>query len=168
MKKIVIASSIIIFIVMVVFISSFSMEDDALSHAGGHIPDDIGAFTLINKIEGEEANRIVNQLHGREVELDVAYAIEYQTRGGSFALVWISESNQEGKPTKLFEEMKQIMAVNNAYSNNSEKLINDKVVQYALGVERDTYYFVSNNRFIFVETFEDTRDRFIKNAVKIF
>lgn len=168
MKKIVIGSSVIIFILMVVFISSFSMEDDTLSHEGGHIPDYIGAFNLANKIEGEEANQIVNQLYGREIKFDEAYAIEYQTNGGSYALVYISESNQEGEIAKLYEEVKQKIKASNAYSNHSEKEINDKVIQYAFESEKDNYYFVSDNRFIWVTTFEDNKDRFIKNAVKIF
>lgn len=168
MKKIVIASSIVIFIATVVFISSFSMEDSTLSHNGGHVPDYIGAFDLVNKIEGEEAEQIMNQLHEREVELDAAYAIEYQTRGGSYALVWISESDSEEQLTELFEGMKKITATNKAYSNQSEKVVSDKVVQYALGMERENYFFVSHNRFVFIATFEDKKDRFIKNAVKIF
>lgn len=168
MKKIVIASCIFIFILMVVFISTFLMEDATLSHDGGHIPDSIAAFNLVNKIEGAEAKQIMNQLFGKEVELDAAYAVEYQARKGSYALVWIAESNSEEKLTELFEGMNQMVAANNAYSNHSEKVISDQEVQYVFGMERDNYYYINENSFIWIATFEDNRDLFLKNAVKIF
>ncbi|OIJ18893.1 hypothetical protein BKP45_15305 [Anaerobacillus alkalidiazotrophicus] len=167
MKKIVIAGSIVVFIVLVVLISSFFMDDDRLTHAG-HIPDNIGAYYLTNKVEGEEAKQIMNQLHEKEVELNEAYALEYQTRQGAYAIVWISESSEDGVPLSLFENMKTIIETSDIYSSHSETMVSGKPVQYAFGMERDHYYFVNDDRFIFVATFEETRERFITNAIKIF
>lgn len=167
MKKFMVAGSIVVFIALVIVISSKFMDDEALLH-DGHIPDNIGNYFLTNKIEGDEAKQILHDLHVTEAALDGAYVLEYQTQSGSYALVWISESDEEGLKTTLFEDMKKFIETNQLYANHSEKMISGRTVQYGFGMERDNYYFVNENRFIWVATFEDKREIFIKNAVKIF
>jgi hypothetical protein len=143
------------------------MSDDTLNH-DGHIPDNIAAFYLVNEITGEEAKKIMFEIHGEKIELDEAYALKYDTEKDAYGLVWISETSVEGLPQKLLENMSVNIANNDQYSNHSEKSINDKTVQYAYGFDRDYYYFVSKNRFVLVATYGDKSDIFIKNAVRIF
>jgi hypothetical protein len=167
MKKVIIAASVLLFTTMVIVISSLFMADEAELHEG-HIPDNIGPYLLTNEVEGEEAKQIMMQLHGEEVELSAAYVLEYQTRNGAYAIVWISESNEDGLTTKLYEDMIEFIDTNEMYSDHHEQVINNRTVQYGYGMERDNYYFANGNRFVWVATFDDKRDIFIKNAVKIF
>jgi hypothetical protein len=167
MKKVIIAASVLVFTTMVIVISSLFMADEAELH-DGHIPDNIGPYILTNEVEGEEAKQIMIQLHGEEVELSAAYVLEYQTRSGAYAIVWISETHEEELTTKLFEDTIEFVDSNEMYLDHHEQIISNRAVQYSYGMERDNYYFVSENRFVWVATFEDKRDIFIKNAVKIF
>ncbi len=167
MKKIIIALFVVLFIGLIIFISTFYMSNDAETH-GSHIPNNIGAFQLTNKIEGDEAKEIMNEIHGQKVDLDQAYALEYQTVGGSYALVWISETNDEEIPIRLLESMQRIVNNSQSYSEQQEKEFNNIIVNYAFRKGLDHYYFVIDNRFIWVSTFEDKKSYFIKNAVKNF
>ncbi|MCT8137762.1 hypothetical protein H1D32_08315 [Anaerobacillus sp. CMMVII] len=88
----------------------------------------------------------MNQLHGDEVDLDEAYVLEYQTQRGSYAIVWISETNLVELPPKLFEDMLEFVENSELYINHHEKEISNRNVQYAFGTERDNYYFATENR----------------------
>lgn len=158
--------SAVLFVVLVIFISSFSMVDEAYLH-DGHIPDNIGAYFLTHKIEGEEAKEILYGIVG-EVELENAYVLEYQTNQGAYAVVWISEAKNNQVPLQLFEEMKAYIEENNLYAQHKGKEFSNIPVQYGSGMDRDNYYFAKNDRFVLIATYDEKSQRFIKNAVKIF
>lgn len=174
MKKVWVASGMLAFVALIAVISSAFMSDDPFDNYGFSVdyrglPESFANFELFNEVEEGLVNDLMIELHGKEVDLDQAFILEYVSRGGAQAVVWISESNIDGKPERLLEAKYDLVKANQLLSDFSERTFSDHMVFHGIddrGV--DNYFFVRENRFLLIQTFDDNREAFIRNAVRVF
>ncbi len=174
MKKVWVASGIVAFIALVAVISTAFMSDDPSENYGFSVdyrglPESFANFELFSEVEAERVNDLMANLHGKDVELDQAFILEYGSRGGAQAVVWISETNIDGKPEELLEAKYELVTTDQLLTDFGEKNFSDQTVFHGIdnnGV--DNYFFVSENRFLLIQTYDDNREAFMRNAVRVF
>lgn len=166
-KKITISFSVVAILAGIIYVSTFFMADQALMYEG-QVPENIGAYYLTDSIEGEDALQYAARSFGRDLPVEEVYVLEFQTRGDSFAIVHLLISEDQGVLQGLLDEKVELIEGNDNFTNIVEKEFNDTIVAYTSGNERDHYFFISGDRYVWVETFEETRNRFIRNAIRIF
>ena len=67
-------------------------------------PDDLGTLQLVGKVEGEEALREIDQLHGLGIEMEDAYVVRY-VRGSEKGTVWVGIASDSAAAADLTERM---------------------------------------------------------------
>jgi hypothetical protein len=153
-----------IFILMLVLLSvSFSpVKSKAFS-----IPNQIGSFSLTTKLEGDEAMAQISHLHGKDIQIQNGYILEYENGQGS-AIVWISESSSVIEAKKLFNKMNRLMDKSQMYSNHQSFEINGTMLQYVFGMNMDNFYYQKDSQVIWISAPTEKNQEFIKNWLKAF
>lgn len=165
MKKKVILSTGGILILMIVLLSvlSFPTKNRAIS-----IPNQIGTYSLISKIDGKEALQQISKLHGKDIKIQNAYILQYHNESQESAVVWISESPNGSEAKKLFNRMDRLMDQSNMYSNHRLIEIDGSPIEYVYGMDMDNYYYQKGSRIIWISVSMDKNREFIKNGLKSF
>ncbi|MCD8511829.1 MAG: hypothetical protein LRY73_19575 [Bacillus sp. (in: Bacteria)] len=166
-KRIIVSLSVIVVLAGIIYLSTLFMDDQALMYEG-QVPENIGAYYLTDSLEGEDAFQYAARTFGGDLPVDEAYVLEFQTRGDSFAIVHVLISDDQEILQGLLDEKVALIEGNENFTTTVEKEFDDTKVIYTSGNEREHYFFISGDRYVWVETFEETRNRFIRNAVRIF
>lgn len=159
----------IVFILAIIALSYSLLQPSSVqeSEDQSKIPDKLGDFSLVNVIEGPQAMEQISYLHGKEIQIDNAYLLDYQGTNGH-ASVWISESNEEGNAEKLFTRMNGLMDSSKIYSNHKEVTLDGATLQYVYGMDMDNYFYFNRNRVVWISLAGDMDNSFLKEAIKWF
>lgn len=131
------------------------------------IKDEVGGFTLTEKISGEEAFEQINYLHGKTVEIEEGYLLKYE-KGNESATVWISKSPTEEEASILFHQMNDIMGQSKMFTNHTEVKIGGMPLQYVFGMNMENYYYYIDERVIWIAITGDDTKQFMEEAIESF
>jgi hypothetical protein len=67
--------------------------------------DDLGTLQLVGKVQGEEALREIEQLHGLGIEMEDAYVVRY-VRGNEKGTVWVGITSGRAAAADLTDRMR--------------------------------------------------------------
>jgi hypothetical protein len=143
--------------------SSVSAEKDAVN-----IPNQIGSYILVSKMEGDQAIQQISHLHGKDIKIQNGYILEYQNIDQKSAIVWISESPSIHEAGKLFKRMNKLMDKSKMYSNHRTVEIDGSSVEYVYGMDMDNYYYQKGQQVIWMAVPVDQKQEFIKKGLKAF
>jgi hypothetical protein len=133
-----------------------------------NIPNQIGSYILVSKLEGDKAIQQISHLHGKDIKIQNGYILEYQNIDQKSAIVWISESPSKNGAEKLFNKMNKLMDQSKMYIDHRTVQIDGSLVEYVYGMDMDNYYYQKGKQVIWIAVPVDQKQEFIKKGLAAF
>jgi hypothetical protein len=163
----------IIILMAILFSASFLPDTNKVSSnpeakAEVKIPNQIGSYILVSKLDGDEAKQQISHLHGKDIKIQNGYILEYQNIDQKSAIVWISESPSINDAKQLFTKMNELMDKSKMYTDHRTIEIDGLTLEYVFGMDMDNYYYQKGQLVIWIAAPVDQTQDFIKSGLKAF
>jgi hypothetical protein len=157
---------VVVFIVGAV-IGSFSFN--VLGTDQSDNPDDLGTLQLVGKVQGEEALREIDQLHGLGIEMEDAYVVRY-VRGNEKGTVWVGITSDRAAAADLTDRMRvAIEDGNEAFGEVQAVTVAGQDIYSVKGPGGDHFFYQSqrsSNEVVWIQTNAADVLAFVRDAVK--
>jgi hypothetical protein len=157
---------VVVFIVGAV-IGSFSFN--VLGTDQSDNPDDLGTLQLVGKVQGEEALREIDQLHGLGIEMQDAYVVRY-VRGNEKGTVWVGITSDKAAAADLTDRMwVAIEDGNEAFGEVQAVTVAGQDIYSVKGPGGDHFFYQSqrsSNEVVWIQTNAADVLAFVRDAVK--
>ena len=148
-------------------IGSFSFNVFGTGQPGSS--GDLGTLQLVGKVQGEEALREIDQLHGLGVEMEDAYVVRY-VRGSEKGTVWVGITSGSAAAADLTERMRAaIEDGSDAFGDVREVTVAGQDVFSVKGPGGDHFFYQSQRstrEVVWIQTNAADVLAFVRDAVK--
>jgi hypothetical protein len=129
---------LVIVLAMMLFVVFWSSEPE--------LPQNLGDLNLTKALEGEEAAKVIDHLHGKGVSPHSNRIGIYGGKAGN-AMLYLSSYTTEIESRKALEQMKSGIAGGHpVFGHYLEREISGRLVSFCLGLGQVHYFFGHENR----------------------
>ncbi len=138
------------------------------AHAG-EFPGEMAGLKLLHEARGEEAKKLIYNLHGKILDLHQGFVLRYgdPTDTSAAATVWISRSKEDNRAAALFERMvERIRAGAGPYGHFKELTVKESKVVSLFGNDKRHFIYRRGKDLLWIEVDYKLAEAFLEEALE--
>lgn len=135
----------------------------------GEFPGEMAGLKLLQEARGEEAKKLIYNLHGKNLDLHQGFVLRYgnPVDTSATATIWISRSKEDDRAAALFERMvERIRAGAGPYGHFKELTVKEKRVVSLFGNERRHFIYRQGKDLLWIEVDYSLAEAFLEEALE--
>jgi hypothetical protein len=110
----------------------------------------VGSLKLVQLIEGNEAHKQINRLHGQSISMADGFIAVYQGSGEDKMTIWVSVHKDSKEAESLIAKMHEKIDTVANFQNHQDLDISGNIYHFVTGMGQSHYFYYRGNDAIWI------------------